>query len=94
MSASLAPECNEVKERYDTCFLKWYSEKYLRGQEKDNKECADMFKEYQNCLKVALKDRGVDKLVEEAREENKENDLKHLGPRSMIPSYFLCPLTY
>uniref|UniRef100_A0A0D2XUV9 Uncharacterized protein n=1 Tax=Fusarium oxysporum (strain Fo5176) TaxID=660025 RepID=A0A0D2XUV9_FUSOF len=26
MSASLAPECNEVKERYDTCFLKWYSE--------------------------------------------------------------------
>ncbi|KAI3588647.1 N-acetylglucosaminyl transferase component-domain-containing protein [Fusarium oxysporum f. sp. albedinis] len=81
MSASLAPECNEVKERYDTCFLKWYSEKYLRGQEKDNKECADMFKEYQNCLKVALKDRGVDKLVEEAREENKENDLKHLGPR-------------
>ncbi|OAQ79274.1 hypothetical protein VFPFJ_02132 [Purpureocillium lilacinum] len=24
MSASLAPECNEVKERYDTCFLKWY----------------------------------------------------------------------
>ncbi|KAF4957716.1 hypothetical protein FGADI_2955 [Fusarium gaditjirri] len=82
MSASLAPECNEVKERYDTCFLKWYSEKYLRGQEKDNKECADMFKEYQNCLKVALKERGVDKLVEEAREENKENDLKHLGPRT------------
>ncbi|CEI69567.1 unnamed protein product [Fusarium venenatum] len=95
MSASLAPECNEVKEyvcfyqfkarstnvlrRYDTCFLKWYSEKYLRGQEKDNKECADMFKEYQTCLKVALKDRGVDKLVQEAREENKENDLKHLG---------------
>lgn len=42
MSASLAPECNEVKEyvsvldsvwssadlrrRYDSCFLKWYSE--------------------------------------------------------------------
>ncbi|TXC07478.1 hypothetical protein FocTR4_00002774 [Fusarium oxysporum f. sp. cubense] len=72
MSASLAPECNEVKEILD---------EYLRGQEKDNKECAGMFKEYQNCLKVALKDRGVDKLVEEAREENKENDLKHLGPR-------------
>ncbi|KAF5668190.1 phosphatidylinositol class q [Fusarium heterosporum] len=51
MSASLSPECNEVKERYDTCFLKWYSEKYLRGQEKDNKECADMFREYQSCLR-------------------------------------------
>jgi len=26
MSASLSAECNEVKERYDSCFLKWYSE--------------------------------------------------------------------
>lgn len=26
MSASVAPECNEVKDKYDTCFLKWYSE--------------------------------------------------------------------
>lgn len=45
MSASLAPECSEVKEyglrvtsadvfadfnrRYDSCFLKWYSESVL-----------------------------------------------------------------
>jgi hypothetical protein len=45
MSASLAPECNEVKEyelnlfgwqtatdsyrKYDNCFLKWYSESTL-----------------------------------------------------------------
>ncbi|KAF3067919.1 Mitochondrial distribution and morphology protein 35 [Trichoderma lentiforme] len=74
MSASLAPECNEVKERYDTCFLKWYSEKYLRGAEKDNKECAGLFNEYQKCLSVALKNRGIDKLLDEAREDNKEND--------------------
>lgn len=26
MSASVAPECTEVKDRYDSCFLKWYSE--------------------------------------------------------------------
>ncbi|KAI8671056.1 hypothetical protein NCS57_00579500 [Fusarium keratoplasticum] len=88
MSASLAPECNEVKERYDTCFLKWYSEKYLRGQEKDNKECANLFKDYQQCLKGALKERGIDKLVAEAREENKENDLKHLGSKSLSPSHY------
>ncbi|RKU39718.1 Mitochondrial distribution and morphology protein 35 [Coniochaeta pulveracea] len=81
MSASLAPECNEVKERYDTCFLKWYSEKYLRGQggTNENNECAAMFKEYQKCLTVALKDRGIDKLVEEAREDNKDNDALYLG---------------
>lgn len=25
---------------------------YLRGQEKDNKECANLFKDYQQCLQV------------------------------------------
>lgn len=28
---------------------------------------------------VALKDRGIDKLVEEAREDNKDNDALYLG---------------
>ncbi|KAH8706484.1 mitochondrial distribution/morphology family 35/apoptosis [Ilyonectria robusta] len=81
MSASLAPECNEVKERYDTCFLKWYSEKYLRGQEKDNKECAGLFKDYQKCLHAALKERGIDKLLDDAREDNRDNDVKHMGTK-------------
>ncbi|KAI1505102.1 putative mitochondrial distribution and morphology protein [Biscogniauxia marginata] len=79
MSASLAPECNEVKERYDTCFLKWYSEKYLRGNGKtDDNECSKLFNDYQKCLKVALKERGIDKLLDEAREDNKENDAMHM----------------
>ncbi|KAI3325634.1 mitochondrial distribution/morphology family 35/apoptosis [Xylariaceae sp. AK1471] len=79
MSASLAPECNEVKERYDTCFLKWYSEKYLRGNGKpDNNECSQLFQTYQKCLKVALEERGIDKLLAEAREDNKENDAIHM----------------
>ncbi|KAM3433381.1 hypothetical protein MY4824_006031 [Beauveria thailandica] len=82
MSASLAPECNEIKERYDTCFLKWYSEKYLRGAEKDNKECERLFKQYQTCLGVALKQRGIDKLLEEAREDNKENDARLTQPKT------------
>ncbi|KAG6035972.1 hypothetical protein E4U41_005858 [Claviceps citrina] len=82
MSASLAPECNEVKERYDTCFLKWYSEKYLRGAERDNQECAPLFKDYQKCLGVALKERGIDKLVDEAREDNKENDARLTAPKT------------
>ncbi|KAF7550197.1 hypothetical protein G7Z17_g5880 [Cylindrodendrum hubeiense] len=84
MSASLAPECNEVKERYDTCFLKWY--KYLRGQEKDNKECAGLFKDYQTCLHSALKARGIDKLLDDAREDNKDNDVKHMGNKIFAPT--------
>ncbi|TLD06589.1 uncharacterized protein PgNI_08375, partial [Pyricularia grisea] len=60
MSASLAPECNEVKERYDTCFLKWYSEKYLRGAGNSNKnECESLFNDYQKCLGVSWLQSGV-----------------------------------
>lgn len=81
---------------------------YLRGAEKDNKECAELFKDYQKCLnvscaasssilpfhhlwsgltdlshyQVALKQRGIDKLLEEAREDNKENDVRLLSPKS------------
>ncbi|KAF2400102.1 putative mitochondrial distribution and morphology protein [Trichodelitschia bisporula] len=73
MSASLAPECNEVKERYDSCFLKWYSEKFLRGAARSD-ECAPLFVEYKACLNKALKDRGIDVLIEEARVESKESD--------------------
>ncbi|KAJ5046468.1 uncharacterized protein L3040_003711 [Drepanopeziza brunnea f. sp. 'multigermtubi'] len=61
MSASLAPECNDAKERYDSCFLKWYSEKYLRGQATTD-ECEPLFKDYKKCLTVALKERGANKL--------------------------------
>ncbi|KAH8175063.1 NAD(P)-binding rossmann-like domain-containing protein [Sarocladium implicatum] len=88
MSASLAPECNEVKERYDTCFLKWYSEKYLRGAEKDTNECAGLFDEYRKCLGVALKTRGIDKLLDEAREDNKENDVRLTTPKIQLPGMF------
>ncbi len=31
--------------------------------------------------KVALKQKGIDKLVDEAREDNKENDATHMGKR-------------
>ncbi|EME78157.1 uncharacterized protein MYCFIDRAFT_145654 [Pseudocercospora fijiensis CIRAD86] len=79
MSASLAPECNEVKERYDTCFLKWYSEKFLRGTAK-NDECEPLFKQYKECLGKALKERGIDQMLEEARADNKENDAEHMKP--------------
>ncbi|KAF7929856.1 uncharacterized protein EAE97_009453 [Botrytis byssoidea] len=77
MSASLAPECNEVKERYDSCFLKWYSEKYLRGKGTTD-ECESLFKDYRKCLTGALKERGIDKMLEEAREDHKEHDATNL----------------
>ncbi|KAI5204264.1 hypothetical protein E4T39_03772 [Aureobasidium subglaciale] len=79
MSASLATECNEVKERYDSCFLKWYSEKYLRGTATSD-ECEPLFAKYKQCLSRALKDRGIDKMLDEARADNRENDLENMKP--------------
>ncbi|KAG9571894.1 hypothetical protein KCU77_g15869, partial [Aureobasidium melanogenum] len=79
MSASLAPECNEVKERYDSCFLKWYSEKYLRGTATTD-ECEPLFAKYKQCLGRALKERGIDKMLDEARADNRENDLENMKP--------------
>ncbi|KAI5858014.1 distribution and morphology protein 35 [Tricharina praecox] len=67
MSASLAPECSERKERYDTCFINWYSEKYLRGSTEPSKECEELFKEYKTCLNKALKEKGIYNMIEDAR---------------------------
>ncbi|KAL5120341.1 hypothetical protein ACEQ8H_001631 [Pleosporales sp. CAS-2024a] len=79
MSASLAPECNEVKERYDNCFLKWYSEKFLRGAATTD-ECKPIFEQYEKCLSKALSDRGIDKMLKEVRDDNRENDAEHMKP--------------
>ncbi|KAJ5989399.1 hypothetical protein N7481_004609 [Penicillium waksmanii] len=77
MAASIAPECNEIKERYDTCFLKWYSEKYLRGNTTSN-ECEELFGKYKKCLNKVLKERGIDTMLEDARKSSSETDSEFL----------------
>ncbi|OJJ85763.1 uncharacterized protein ASPGLDRAFT_123483 [Aspergillus glaucus CBS 516.65] len=77
MAASIAPECNDIKEKYDTCFLKWYSEKYLRGKTSSN-ECEDLFSKYKTCLNRVLKEKGIEGIVEEARRNSRESDTDFL----------------
>ncbi|RKF59535.1 Uncharacterized protein GcM3_173017 [Golovinomyces cichoracearum] len=77
MSASLAPHCNEAKERYDSCFLKWYSEKYLRGNVTKD-DCSSLFDEYKSCLASVLKERGIDKMLDGARNDHKGSDAFNL----------------
>lgn len=57
----------------------WCKLTYLRDTpgEKGKDSCLGRTDEYQ----VALKARGIDKLLEEAREDNKENDATHMGRR-------------
>ncbi|KAH0149395.1 hypothetical protein KCU67_g11077, partial [Aureobasidium melanogenum] len=68
-----------VARRYDSCFLKWYSEKYLRGTATTD-ECEPLFAKYKQCLGRALKERGIDKMLDEARADNRENDLENMKP--------------
>lgn len=56
---SISPECQELKTQYDACFNKWFKDKYLKGYPQDTM-CAALFKAYQNCVKKAIKDNGID----------------------------------
>jgi len=67
-------ECSEKKERYDTCFINWYSEKYLRGSTEPSRECEELFKEYKGCLNKALKEKGIYGMIEGARKASPDND--------------------
>lgn len=48
---SLDKTCNDLKASYDTCFNTWFTDKYLKGIV-DDSECAELFKSYQQCVKV------------------------------------------
>jgi len=39
-----------------------------------------MFEQYEKCLSKALSERGIDKMLKEVRDDNKENDAAHMKP--------------
>ena len=47
---SIDPDCTKLKQKYEACFNTWYSEKYLKGETRD--DCVDLFKEYRACIEV------------------------------------------
>ncbi len=59
---SLAPECAELKTAYDTCFNKWYSEKFLKGDV--SQDCEDVFRLYKACLSVESIPCSISVLIE------------------------------
>ncbi|KAJ1840220.1 Mitochondrial distribution and morphology protein 35 [Coemansia sp. RSA 486] len=62
---SLGSECTPLKHQYDACFTKWYSEKFLNGERSN--DCAEVFKKYQQCIKKVLAERGLTKMIDDAR---------------------------
>lgn len=68
MSASFAPECTPLKEKYDKCFNSWYSEKFLKGLSVGN-ECQIEWYEYMECVQASLVKQGIKPALDEARKE-------------------------
>lgn len=50
---SIGENCNELKKQYDSCFLTWFSGRFLKGDTNDE-VCAPFFKVYQQCVKVCM----------------------------------------
>ncbi|KAH6906640.1 mitochondrial distribution/morphology family 35/apoptosis [Coprinopsis sp. MPI-PUGE-AT-0042] len=85
MAESLSPECTPLKIKYDTCFNSWF-EGYLepavaaspsqraayskQKAEEFQKNCGGIWEDYRKCVQKAVKDRGLDALLQQAREEN------------------------
>lgn len=52
---SIGKECGELKQEYDACFNKWYSEKFLKGDMEFSQNyvpCEELFKVYRDCVTV------------------------------------------
>ncbi|KAI9281832.1 mitochondrial distribution/morphology family 35/apoptosis [Sporodiniella umbellata] len=67
MSSSVGVNCTELKQKYDNCFNRWYSEKFLKGD--STPECEQLFKDYRACVMATLKEKGIDKLLDNSRKE-------------------------
>jgi len=73
MMNSIGEECNELKQKYDSCFNIWFSEKFLKGDSNDDM-CKPLFVLYRDCVRKAIKSQNinlaeVDKTVLGTQEE-------------------------
>ena len=50
---SVGQECSDLKHTYDTCFNKWFAEKFLKGLAEEDSDCSNIFTAYQSCVKVS-----------------------------------------
>ncbi|KAK8406676.1 hypothetical protein O3P69_007328 [Scylla paramamosain] len=56
---SVGQECSDLKQTYDTCFNKWFAEKFLKGLAEEDQDCNNIFTAYQSCVKKALKSQNI-----------------------------------
>ncbi|KAK4768989.1 hypothetical protein SAY86_027139 [Trapa natans] len=62
-SPSSTSPCAQLRAAYYTCFNKWYSEKFVKGQWQ-KEECVDEWKKYRSCLSEHLEDKHLSRFLE------------------------------
>ncbi|KAH0647909.1 hypothetical protein KY285_033157 [Solanum tuberosum] len=55
--------CAQLREAYHTCFNRWYSDKFLKG-EWNKEECVIEWKKYRDCLSQHLDDKHLSRFLE------------------------------
>jgi TRIAP1/MDM35 family protein len=70
MASSFSGSCSNLKKKYDDCFNSWYSDEFLQGKGRMTNPCHEVFQQYRSCLEAAIKEKGMGKMLEEARKEN------------------------
>lgn len=86
MASSLAEECTDLKTQYDGCFNTWfegYLEPVVNAAsgtertalqkakaEEYERNCGSMWTAYRDCVQRAVENKGLAKLLNDARSEN------------------------
>ncbi|KAI9141576.1 hypothetical protein BKA69DRAFT_1072829 [Paraphysoderma sedebokerense] len=65
---SIGQSCTPLKQTYDKCFNKWYTEKFLKGELEP--ECDELFVKYKECVMKAIKQRNLDTMIAESHNDS------------------------
>ena len=63
ISIDLQEECPKLKEAYNTCFQKWYTDEFLAGKATDN-VCFAEWDLYKSCMIVSVTEKGLEVLLD------------------------------
>ncbi|KAF7797690.1 hypothetical protein EIP86_011073 [Pleurotus ostreatoroseus] len=85
MAHSLSDGCTPLKREYDSCFNAWFegylepavaatpAERLQYSQQKAEeyeRKCGKIWEQYRSCVQKAVKAKGLDTLLQQARDEN------------------------
>ncbi|KAF8044996.1 hypothetical protein N665_5837s0002 [Sinapis alba] len=62
-SSSSTSPCADLRNAYHSCFNKWYSEKFVKGQ-CDKEECVAEWDKYRDCLSENLDGKLLTRMLE------------------------------